>query len=254
MPPSTTLTDLPVEILELIGAHVGKDLQSLRLVSRYIDTAVSKIYKKAFFSHVTVFLATESSLRKAVAIIQDPSVGPAVRRLILVDDSLPDGADEFEDTQEGREDVFEFQHPAAICRAQRELWAVLTDLALLTELLRLWSRTATFSTIKVMHLVDGFHGPPHYLGWYYAGCNHHCFITVMQAVIISGAKFSTFTMDTDDLGGRSEKSLTEAVLDQYAAESQDRKLITAALNRFENLDLTIEADRHLKANGFGIGG
>jgi hypothetical protein len=131
----TSLIDLPVEMIELVARHTGKDMKYLRLVSSHVNAAVFKVFKERFFTDLTVLLATESSLRKAIKIIAHAAFGPAVQRLVLVDDSLADKREPHSSNSE---------HEDAIYFAQREMWEEGKDLRLLTRLFRRAGRAAGY--------------------------------------------------------------------------------------------------------------
>ncbi|KJX96806.1 hypothetical protein TI39_contig600g00001 [Zymoseptoria brevis] len=195
MTDSAGLSGLPTELLERIAQYTGGDIKYLRLTSRHVAAQVLGVFRKAYFTDLTVFLATESSLRKAVDVIGHEALGPSVRKLVLVDDLLLDWKPSWEVRSEPED---------AIHRAQSELHGRREDIRLLTELFRKCGQSSRrVSTIHYQGFIAGKHGP-----WrekkefdYDDGSplinNEKCFVRAMSALVNSGAHFESFTMDTD---------------------------------------------------------
>ncbi|SMY29805.1 unnamed protein product [Zymoseptoria tritici ST99CH_1A5] len=239
MTESASLSGLPTELLERIAQYTGGDIRYLRLTSRHIAAQALGVFRKAYFTDLTVFLATESSLRKAVDVIGHQALGPTVRKLVLVDDLLSDWKPSWGARSEPED---------AIHRAQSELHGRREDIRLLTELFRKCGRSSRrVSTIHYQGFIAGKHGP-----WreekefdYDDGSplinNEKCFVRAMNALVNSGAHFESFTMDTDVVPKELYSISMRGIKVVKRGQDDYKKLAcTAALHRFETLDLTLE--------------
>ncbi|SMR61962.1 unnamed protein product [Zymoseptoria tritici ST99CH_1E4] len=239
MTDSASLSGLPTELLERIAQYTGGDIRYLRLTSRHIAAQALGVFRKAYFTDLTVFLATESSLRKAVDVIGHQALGPTVRKLVLVDDLLSDWKPSWGARSEPED---------AIHRAQSELHGRREDIRLLTELFRKCGRSSRrVSTIHYQGFIAGKHGP-----WREEKefdydhrspliNNEKCFVRAMNALVNSGAHFESFTMNTDICPDELYSDSMRGIKVVKRGQDDYKKLAcTAALHRFETLDLTLE--------------
>ncbi|SMR64461.1 unnamed protein product [Zymoseptoria tritici ST99CH_3D1] len=245
MESSASLTGVPIEMLELIAQHTGNDMKKLRLVSRHVAAATSKLFKRTFFTDLRVLLATRQSIKKAIEVINDPNLGPAVRRLVLVDDGYLDlDMMEREDWQFYREKDREFfKHELLARHEQRETRTNNEDLRLLIELFRNAGQQKMISALHFKRFVlddDGRTRGCNYDDW---DGNDHCFVTAMRAILRSGAFFDLFSMDTSVFteagGGRA--GFTGVKVVHFGQETFKGTTCAAAFRRFKALDLTLEA-------------
>ncbi|SMQ56130.1 unnamed protein product [Zymoseptoria tritici ST99CH_3D7] len=231
MEQSASLTGLPVEMLELVARHTGKDMKKLRLVSRHIADGTLTIFKRTFFSDVKVLIATKSSMEKAIQIVESTNLGPAVRRLTLTDDSVLGDPEAWDST-------------AIMVKldAQRKLRENGEDTKLLTELFRKCKRHASLSTIRIKAFVEGEDGPYRGEPDFMDG-NDDAFVAVMRAIVLSGASFDTLLMDTLAVDGDDHGIDNFAGLRVIEIGQNDHHRIAsaAALHRFNTLDLILQA-------------
>ncbi|SMY29804.1 unnamed protein product [Zymoseptoria tritici ST99CH_1A5] len=232
MEQSASLTGLPVEMLELVARHTGKDMKKLRLVSRHIADGTFKIFKRTFFSEVKVFVTTKSSMEKAIQIVGSTSLGPAVQRLTLTDDSFLGNPDEVRSNTAIR----------AKLDAQRKLREDGEYVKLLTELFRKCGRHASLSTIRIKAFVEGKDGP--YRGEsVLAVGSDDVFVAVMRAIVLSCASFDTLSMDMlavdgDDYG---KDNFSGLHIIQFGRHDHYGIASAAALHRFKTLELILQA-------------
>ncbi|SMR61967.1 unnamed protein product [Zymoseptoria tritici ST99CH_1E4] len=233
---------VPVEVAEHIGRYVDKeDLKSFRLASRTCAAAASKAFKKAYFSELTVMLATESSIALAIKIMSDQkaNLGVAVKKLVLVDDSVsePYGSHSADAEERAAATLF---HEQGVTRRNGQ------DRRLLTDLLRECGKTVHVSGKKSI-LFRSHHEKTDcnfvsseyfdYEEWIEDvedSPEDHVFQTLMLAILSAGIDFGEFSMD---VGERQGIQIT-----RYGASFWQGTVCKAALDRFQTLDLVLNAD------------
>jgi hypothetical protein len=231
MATSANFADLPVEMIERIAECAGNDMKILRLVSRHVAAVSLKAYKAHFFSDLKVFLATESSLRKAIEVVDSPGLGAAVKRLVLVDDGF-----------------LELDEPYSRSKdraAQEQFHDEEGDRVLLTELFKKCGQRGTGSTVHFRSFIEGIEGPPRV--WKYnphnIESNQHGFMTTMHAVALSGASFKTFIMDAVPVN-KSDTNIFTGIPILQPSRSRfqtNHTTCVAAMRRFQTLHLVLEA-------------
>jgi hypothetical protein len=230
------LSSLPDEIIELIAQHLGNELKHLRLACRQVERAVFDFYKVSFFTEFKVFLATEASLRRAINVMKHPGLGPAVQKLVLVDDSIADptlcpGFAEY---------VVLPEQQQAVLSAHRKLFGSGRDRILLSEVFRNCARIGKVLTIRFRGFLQGRDGPPRHAQRGYLNTNH-CFINAMTCIAESNATFDTLSMDTLNLDETVDGNFHYfGITIVQSRNNLNSKISTSALNRFKTLDLIID--------------
>ncbi|KJX96810.1 hypothetical protein TI39_contig600g00002 [Zymoseptoria brevis] len=207
-------------------------MKKLRLVSRHIADGISKVYKKTFFTDVKVFVATKWSMQTAIKIMDSANLGPLVRRLVLVDDGFLDTNARRREPRRCSEEL-----------AQRTMRLKGEDLTLLTELFRKFQRPGIPSTIHLKAYVQDEDGPARGFNNLKLRANDVTFLTVMRAIVLSGASFDSFTMDTtvnaeDDFGKDNFSGIRVGAFEQ---DEYQTFVCIAAFHRFKILDLILQA-------------
>ncbi|KJX99801.1 hypothetical protein TI39_contig351g00008 [Zymoseptoria brevis] len=232
MEQSPTLLGLPVEMFQRIAEITTKDeLMCLRLVSRECAAKVLKVYKEVLFSEQRVMLSTNSSIRNAIEVIDHPVFGGAIRRLVLVDNSLREPhVIDFTSHETDRKESAYARLAMAAYRAQNSTWTRGEDLRLLTILLRKYGQVTKRS---IIHLGTISQHKDERSVWGENGCVS--LDVVLRAVVASQARFGTFSMDN---------TVTDGICPVTYGQQDDagsQLCATAFRDHFQDLALAIEA-------------
>ncbi|KJX99808.1 hypothetical protein TI39_contig351g00013 [Zymoseptoria brevis] len=237
---SSTLTSLPVELVERIAELTSQeDRKCLRMVSRDCGAKVLNVYKDSVFHEVRVTLCSECSIRNAINIIAHPLYGTAVKDFILTDISEPDPADY----------NFAYAYGKSIAvaahQAQKRRREYGHDRKLPTELFDKCRENGRMPSIHFKSHRDGSRS----LQWLrHVVCrtnwsnrevtknkepdsDDYCLRTVMLAIVSSGASFDTFSMDVAAGQG--------IHLGRNGKDMQKGTVYVAALYHFKVLNLVL---------------
>ncbi|SMY29816.1 unnamed protein product [Zymoseptoria tritici ST99CH_1A5] len=242
---TNSLGGLPPEIFDHVaGLTTPKDLMSLRLVSRDVAAKVLCICKPVLFSTKKIMLCHEASMLSALEHAQHPTLGNAIRRIVLFDNVLEDPDESYMSIKPTRGYIRNWE---GAHQTQKEMIGRGDVLRLLTDFLKTVSKSGVLSDLRIQRcdgteLISRQPSLPR-------GCykNKHpsddfFLSTLLTAIITSGFAADTFAMI---IGTKSNLSTTLLPVVHHGAQASSMSQYELAFSRFKALELVLSVqDTH----------